>query len=102
MLELTKLRRVVKKKCPDREVGTWLVLDAMLGQSSFGQAKVFCQAASLDGVILSKFDGSGKGGIVFAIAEQFNLPVIYLTFGEGLDDLKLFDLDTYLKELLGH
>lgn len=100
--ELEKILRVIKKALGDREcnVSTWLTVDAMLGQNSFEQANVFKDATNLDGVILTKLDGTGKGGIVFSISSELNLPVLYLTFGEKLQDMAVFDAKSYVKELL--
>ena len=72
----------------------------MLGQNSFEQAKIFNEATDIDGIILTKLDGTGKGGIVFAITNELHLPVIYVTFGEGLEALQLFDPKSYVTDLL--
>jgi fused signal recognition particle receptor len=72
----------------------------MLGQNSFEQVKVFKEVTNLDGVILTKFDGTGKGGIVFSIVSELKLPITYITFGENLEDIKIFDSKEFVKDLL--
>ena len=72
----------------------------MLGQNSFEQAKIFNEATKLDGLILTKLDGTGKGGIVFAITNELQLPVIYVTFGENVEALQLFNPEEYVTDLL--
>lgn len=101
MKELTKIRRIIEKKIPEQTIHTWLTIDAMLGQNSFEQAKLFNEATDITGIILTKFDGTGKGGIVFSITDQLKLPIAYVTFGEKLDALKVFDAKEYVHELLG-
>ncbi len=100
MKELEKVRRVLDKALAGRPVAVWLGVDAMLGQNSLRQAEVFHEATKLDGVVLTKFDGTGKGGIVFAIAAQYKVPVIYITFGEGVEALKRFDIREYVHDLI--
>lgn len=100
MKELEKIYRTVTKQLPGVEVCTWLTIDAMLGQNSLAQAEVFYQATKINGLILTKLDGTGKGGIVFAIVSALNVPIVYVTLGEGLDDMKSFDGAEYVKTLL--
>ncbi len=100
MRELEKIKKIVSKQLPDQAIGTWLTVDSMLGQNSFDQAKVFHEATAVDGLVLTKLDGTGKGGIVFAITQALGLPVVYVTFGEGVDDLKVFDAAAYVQGLL--
>lgn len=100
MKELEKIRRVLDKALVGRPVAVWLGVDAMLGQNSLRQAEIFHEATKLDGVVLTKFDGTGKGGIVFAIAAQYKVPVIYITFGEGVEALKRFDAREYVHDLV--
>lgn len=90
----------MKKQLPDQSVNTWLTLDAMLGQNSMAQAEVFHEATKVNGLILTKLDGTGKGGIVFAVTQKLQLPIIYVTFGETLEDLKTFDAQEYVRGLL--
>ena len=100
MKELEKISKVVQRLLPDASRATWLTVDAMLGQNSLRQAEVFHEATTLDGVVLTKFDGTGKGGTVFSIATMYQLPVVYITFGEQPDDLKRFSAAEYVHELL--
>jgi len=101
MHELVKIKRVVEKQLIGEQVITLLTIDAMLGQNSFEQAKLFKESTQVNGIILTKMDGTGKGGIVFAIAQELAIPVLYLTFGEQSDQLKVFDAHEYVAELLG-
>lgn len=100
MNELAKIRRVMSKVLVDTPVATLLTIDAMLGQNSFEQARIFKEAAPLDGIVLTKMDGTGKGGIVFAIADQLGIPVAFITFGEAIEDLKKFDAQQFVHDLL--
>lgn len=101
MHELAKIKRSVQKQLPDHNVVTLLTIDSMLGQNSFEQAKLFKESTDVTGIILTKMDGTGKGGIVFAIAQELGIPVAYLTFGEQFDQLKAFNAEEYVTELLG-
>ncbi len=101
MRELEKMRKIIDKQLPEASVGTWLTIDSMLGQNSFAQAEIFHEAATLDGLILTKLDGSGKGGIVFAITENLNVPILYITFGEQPEDVKAFSAPEYVQTVLG-
>ena len=101
MNELAKIKRTLAKQLPNLSVITLLTIDAMLGQNSFEQAKLFKESTDVDGIILTKMDGTGKGGIVFAIAQELAIPVIFLTFGEQSDQIKLFDAQEYVTQLLG-
>jgi len=100
MDELAKIKRVIDKKLPLQSVRTLLTIDGMLGQNSFEQAKLFKECSAVDGIVLTKMDGTGKGGIVFAIADELEIPIWYLTFGERVDQLKLFDTNEYISNLL--
>ncbi|MGM9999297.1 MAG: signal recognition particle-docking protein FtsY [Candidatus Bruticola sp.] len=99
MEELGKIRRVCDKACPDALHETWLVLDATTGQNALEQAKVFNKAVTLTGVVMCKLDGTGKGGVVIAVGEEFNLPVRYIGVGEAADDLREFNPDLFLEAL---
>ena len=101
MHELAKIKRCVQKQLTDQSVVTLLTIDAMLGQNSFEQAKLFKESTDVSGIILTKMDGTGKGGIVFAIAQELGIPVIFLTFGEQSNQIKKFDVQEYVTELLG-
>lgn len=98
MNELAKIKSVIAKVVPDKISATLLTIDAMLGQNSFEQAKIFNEICTIDGVILTKMDGTGKGGIVFAITKDLKIPVAYVAFGEKVEDIGLFKPDEYVKE----
>jgi fused signal recognition particle receptor len=100
MRELEKIRRIIDKQLDGYQISTWLAVDSMLGQNSLRQAELFYESTQITGVVLTKFDGSGKGGIVFAIADQLQVPIQYVTFGEALEDVKVFDAAQYVEELL--
>lgn len=100
MQELAKIKRVIEKQLPNHTMHTLLTIDAMLGQNSFEQAHLFKECTNVDGIVLSKMDGTGKGGIVFAIAHQLKIPVAYVSFGEGIDQMMLFDSEQYVHELV--
>jgi fused signal recognition particle receptor len=91
MNELNKISRVIDRECPNSSRETLLVLDATTGQNGLIQAKQFSQAAGITGIVLTKLDGTAKGGIAIAIAQELGVPVKYAGVGEGLDDLKPFD-----------
>ncbi len=100
MNELNKISRVVDRECPNSSRETLLVLDATTGQNGLIQAKQFKEAAGITGIVLTKLDGTAKGGIVVAIARQMGLPVKYIGVGEGVDDLMPFDPDAFAKALI--
>lgn len=100
MKELEKIRKIIDKQIPGQEVSTWLTIDAMLGQNSLRQAEVFQQSVKLNGVVLTKLDGTGKGGVVFAVTQKLNVQILYATYGEHLQDIKVFDAVEYVKGLL--
>ena len=91
MNELGKLRKIIDRECPDSVCETLLVLDATTGQNGLIQARTFKETAGLTGIILTKLDGTAKGGIVIAIAQELGVPVKFVGVGEGIDDLKPFD-----------
>lgn len=100
MAELTKLSRIIDRECPGVARETLLVLDATTGQNGLIQAKQFQEAAGLTGIILTKLDGTAKGGIVVAIAKELGIPVKLVGMGEGLDDLKPFDAKEYVEAVI--
>ena len=99
MQELQKVRRVAAKAVPGAPHEVWLVLDATTGQNALPQAREFHQAMGVTGLILTKLDGTAKGGAVFAIARELGLPVRFVGVGEGLEDLLPFDADAFVEEL---
>lgn len=100
MKELEKIERIVGKQLPNTPHQTWLTIDAMLGQNSLAQAETFYEATKVNGLVLTKLDGTGKGGIVFSIVQKLQIPIVYVTFGEAIDDIKLFDIQEYVHGLL--
>ena len=96
MNELSKMRRVVTKEIEGAPHETWLVLDSTTGQNGLSQAEIFNEVANLTGVILTKLDGTAKGGIVIAIKDVLKLGVKFIGLGEQIEDLKPFDLESYL------
>ncbi len=96
MKELEKINRVIKKIIPSAPHETLLVIDATTGQNGISQAKAFKEITDITGIILSKLDGTAKGGIVLAIKDSVNIPVKFVGLGEGLDDLEIFDIEKYI------
>lgn len=101
MQELAKVVRVVGRECPDAPHQVWLVLDATTGQNGLEQARVFLEAVSVTGIILTKLDGTAKGGVAFAIHQSLGLPIGFVGVGESLEDLMVFDPDQYVRAILG-
>lgn len=99
MNELNKISRIITRELPDADVETLMVLDATTGQNGLIQAKQFLETAGLTGIVLTKLDGTAKGGIVFAIANELKLPVKYVGVGEGVDDLIPFEAEDFVKAL---
>ena len=100
MSELNKITRVIKRELPDADMETLMVLDATTGQNGLIQAKQFMETADLTGIVLTKLDGTAKGGIVFAIADQLQLPVKYVGVGEKIEDLLEFKPVEFVEALL--
>ena len=100
MNELSKLRKIIDREAPNAAKETLLVLDATTGQNGLQQAKVFRETAGLTGIILTKLDGTAKGGICVAIAQELGVPVKYVGLGEGIDDLQPFNAEEYVKALI--
>jgi fused signal recognition particle receptor len=100
MKELEKIKRVITAQLPDKKVTTLLTIDAMLGQNSFEQANLFHESTPIDGIILTKMDGTAKGGMVFAITNDLKIPIAYISFGEKPEQFKQFDAHEYVHELL--
>lgn len=96
MAELAKIKRVISKEIPDGPHETFLVIDATTGQNGVVQAKAFAEVTELTGVVITKMDGTSKGGIILAIRDELGVPVRFIGLGEKMDDLEEFDLDKYL------
>ena len=99
MAELAEIKRVIERELPDSARETLLVLDATTGQNAVSQAKLFSEAADITGIILTKLDGTAKGGIVISIAKEQNVPVKFVGVGEGIDDLQEFNSDDFAKAI---
>ncbi|GIV54659.1 MAG: signal recognition particle receptor FtsY [Candidatus Kapaibacterium sp.] len=99
MQELEKISRVLKKQLPDAPHDVWLVLDATTGQNALQQARQFAKVTPLTGLIVTKLDGTAKGGVVLAIADELQLPVRYIGVGERIDDLQPFDPIAFVEAL---
>ena len=100
MDELRKVRRVVERAVDPADISVLLVIDATTGQNGLSQAREFMGAVGVDGVILTKVDGTSKGGIAIAVRREFGVPVTYIGTGEGLDDLEPFDAQAFVTALL--
>jgi fused signal recognition particle receptor len=100
MAELTKVRRVIQKQMPDAPHETLLTVDATTGQNGLRQAKLFSEAVPVDGIVLTKLDGTAKGGIALAIAGELGIPVKLIGIGETLEDLRPFDADDFARALV--
>ena len=96
MNELEKINRVIGKIVPDGPHETLLVIDATTGQNGISQAKAFKEITNITGIVLTKLDGTAKGGIVLAIKEQVGIPVKYIGLGERKEDLQVFDIEKYI------
>ena len=101
MSELEKIRRVIARELPGVHTEVLLVLDATTGQNAIAQARVFGESAGLTGVVLTKLDGTAKGGMTVAIKQELGLPVRFVGVGEGIDDLQPFDADAFARALIG-
>jgi len=101
MAELEKMTRVMRKLMPDTPHEVLLALDATTGQNALQQAKEFSKVAPITGLILTKLDGTAKGGVVIALANEMKMPVKYIGVGEKIDDLQPFDPNEFSKALFG-
>ena len=101
MNELEKMRRVIDRELPGIPVEALMVLDATTGQNAIAQARAFGESAGLTGIILTKLDGTAKGGVAVAVKEELNIPVRFVGVGEGIEDMHPFDPEDYARALLG-
>ena len=99
MNELAKINKVVERECPDADYRTYIVLDATTGQNALSQVLEFDEIIDIDGIILNKMDGTAKGGVVFAISAERELPVVFVGVGEKIDDLAEFDAKTFIDSI---
>lgn len=102
MNELSKIKRVMEKVIPDAPHEILLVLDGSTGQNAYEQAKQFALATSLTGLIITKLDGTAKGGVVIGISDQMSIPVRFIGVGEGIEDLQVFHKETFVDSLFGN
>lgn len=100
MNELSKIRRIISRELPEADIETLLVLDATTGQNGLIQAKSFKESADITGIVLTKLDGTARGGIVFAVADEMNIPVKYIGVGEKQEDLMPFEAKGFVDALL--
>ncbi len=100
MDELAKVRKIIDKKAPEANVESLLVLDATLGQNGLRQAQVFAEAAQISGVVLTKLDGTARGGVALAVVQELNLPIRFIGAGEGIEDLRPFSSYEFVEALL--
>ena len=99
MNELTKIRNVIRKVVPDGPHDVLLVVDASNGQNAFSQAKEFARATDITGLVVTKLDGTAKGGVVVGVSDQYRIPVKFIGTGEGIDDIKEFDKEDFVATL---
>jgi len=99
MEELKKIRRVTEKVVPPDQIFSKLIIDGTTGQNALSQVKVFTEAVGCDGLIVTKLDGTARGGIVVAIAQELSVPVDFIGIGEGIDDLQPFDAESFVEAL---
>lgn len=99
MAELNKISRVMERELPESDKEIMIVLDASTGQNAVSQAKLFSEVAEISGIILTKLDGTAKGGVVVSIAKEQNIPVKFIGVGEGIEDLQAFDAANFAKAL---
>ena len=101
MDELHKIRRIIDREVPDADVEVLLVVDATTGQNAVNQAREFRQVAGITGIVLTKLDGTARGGVVLTIREELEVPVKFIGVGEGIDDLQPFDAEAFADGLFG-
>jgi fused signal recognition particle receptor len=100
MSELSKLNRIIDREYNDAQKEIFLVLDATTGQNAISQAKIFNEAVNVSGIIITKLDGTAKGGVAIAVKSEFNIPIKYIGVGEGIDDLQPFESNDFVEALL--
>lgn len=101
MAELEKINRVVERELPSADHRNYIVLDATTGQNAVNQVEIFDEAIDVDGIILTKLDGTAKGGVVMAISAEYEMPVVYVGVGEKIDDLLPFNATEFVEAILG-
>ena len=101
MEELRKIYRILEKEYPEAYLETLVVLDGTTGQNALVQARQFAEVANVTGIILTKLDGTAKGGVVIGISDHFRIPVKYIGLGEGMEDLQVFRKREFVNSLFG-
>ena len=100
MNELDKIGRIIQREHPEARKETWIVIDATSGQNAFIQAKLFNEAAPATGIVITKLDGTAKGGFVISMCGELGIPVVYVGTGEKLDDIDVFDVEEFVHGIL--
>ena len=100
MKELEKINNIVNREYPEAQKLNLIVLDASIGQNSIAQVKAFKDSVNIDGIILTKLDGTAKGGVVYPIINDLKVPIIFTGFGEGVDDLDVFNAENFVEKIL--
>lgn len=100
MDELSKITRVIKREFPEADYRNYIVIDATVGQNALSQVEAFNEAVDIDGIILTKLDGTAKGGVVIAVSAELDVPVLYTGLGEGVDDLVEFDAREFVNAII--
>ena len=100
MKELEKINNITNREYPEAKKLNLIVLDASIGQNSIAQVKAFKDSVNIDGIILTKLDGTAKGGVVYPIINDLNVPIVFTGFGEGVDDLDVFDAESFVEKIL--
>lgn len=100
MKELEKINNITNREYPEAKKLNLIVLDASIGQNSIAQVKAFKDSVNIDGIILTKLDGTAKGGVVYPIINDLNVPIVFTGFGEGVDDLEVFDAESFVEKIL--
>lgn len=100
MKELEKINNIINREYPEAKKLNLIVLDASIGQNSIAQVKAFTDSVNIDGIILTKLDGTGKGGVVYPIINELKVPILFTGFGETVDDLEVFDAESFVDKIL--
>ena len=100
MDELEKIQRVIEKELPDADKETLLVIDATTGQNAIEQVKAFNEVSKVTGLVLTKLDGTAKGGVVIGIVNENKIPVKFIGVGEGLEDMEIFNSNDFVKAII--
>ena len=100
MKELEKINNITNREYPEAKKLNLIVLDASIGQNSIAQVKAFKDSVNIDGIILTKLDGTAKGGVVYPIINDLKVPILFTGFGEGVDDLAVFDPESFVDKIL--